>query len=66
MIIQPFVENSIWHGISRIGEKGKLVYSSLKKDNKSLKIIVEDNGTGMKNGDLSSIKGGKHLAMGMA
>jgi ligand-binding sensor domain-containing protein/two-component sensor histidine kinase len=55
MIIQPFVENSLWHGIINSGKKGRLTISFLHEDieidsliSKSLLIKVTDNGIGIK------------------
>ena len=48
MLIQPFVENSIWHGLTHVEKNGKIVISFLLNDEKSMKIVVEDNGIGMK------------------
>jgi tetratricopeptide (TPR) repeat protein len=49
MLIQPFVENAIWHGIMNLDEtkKGKLLISLDLQDN-VLIISVEDNGVGRK------------------
>ncbi len=46
MIVQPFVENAIWHGISTLSTKGfiKVVFEYLS--DKSIRILVEDNGIG--------------------
>jgi two-component sensor histidine kinase len=46
MMIQPFVENSIWHGLlAKKGEKIlKLEFE--KKDDNTLLCIIEDNGVG--------------------
>lgn len=48
LILQPFVENSIWHGLSKIDESGKIIIEITKNDN-LLNCIVEDNGVGRKN-----------------
>jgi hypothetical protein len=45
MIIQPYVENAIWHGLLHKNEKGK-VHVHLKKIHQALQIIIEDNGIG--------------------
>jgi ligand-binding sensor domain-containing protein len=45
MIIQPYVENAIWHGLLHKNEKGK-VDVHLKKIQQALQIIIEDNGIG--------------------
>ncbi|WP_300689125.1 histidine kinase [Chryseobacterium sp.] len=46
MLIQPFLENAIWHGLRYRTEKG-LLKLSFEKDKQSLKIVVEDNGIGI-------------------
>ncbi len=46
VILQPIVENAIFHGVAPMEGKGKLVVSVEKKQNK-LHIVVEDNGIGM-------------------
>ena len=48
MVIQPFVENAIWHGILPKKEKGK-VKIELKKTNEGLLCNIEDNGVGISN-----------------
>jgi ligand-binding sensor domain-containing protein len=47
MIIQPYVENAIWHGLMPLDEKrkGELKIEMFEKDNK-VHIIVQDNGIG--------------------
>jgi ligand-binding sensor domain-containing protein/two-component sensor histidine kinase len=45
MIIQPYAENAIWHGLLHKKERGK-VEIGIKKENGSLQIIIEDNGIG--------------------
>lgn len=45
LILQPFVENSIWHGIAKKREEGKIcIY--IKKEGEMINCIVEDNGIG--------------------
>ncbi len=47
MLIQPFVENAIWHGITPITKDriGK-IQLRMFQENKMLKIEIEDNGVG--------------------
>ena len=47
MLIQPFIENSIWHGIMPIKEKvnGKIELRFSLNDT-SLEVEIEDNGIG--------------------
>ncbi len=46
MLIQPFLENAVWHGLRYRTDKGFL---SLKfeKNNDSLNVFIEDNGIGI-------------------
>ena len=45
LIIQPFIENAIWHGIMP-QEGGGHVSLSISKQNGTVEIIVDDNGIG--------------------
>lgn len=47
MLIQPHLENAIWHGIMPLKEKrlGKVLLS-IRKTDQELEIIIEDNGVG--------------------
>lgn len=47
MIIQPLVENSILHGLAQKGDAGRLLIA-ISSDQKCLKIVIKDNGTGLK------------------
>lgn len=46
MLIQPFLENAIWHGLRYRTKKGFLKLNFIK-DNQLLKIAIEDNGIGI-------------------
>ncbi|MBP6431351.1 MAG: histidine kinase [Ferruginibacter sp.] len=46
MLIQPHLENAIWHGLRYKDEKGFLKLSFSKLNN-NLQVIVEDNGVGI-------------------
>ena len=45
LIIQPFIENAIWHGIIPKGNTGKLSLSVKRKGDR-IAIIVDDDGVG--------------------
>ena len=45
MIIQPFIENAIWHGIVPKGSGGT-VSLSVSRDNGNIRIMVDDDGIG--------------------
>lgn len=44
LLVQPFVENSIWHGFRQIDRKGHITVSVSTSDHQ-LKYIIEDNGS---------------------
>ncbi|MDF2933350.1 MAG: histidine kinase [Chryseobacterium sp.] len=46
MMVQPFLENAIWHGLRYRTEKGFLKLN-FRKENQYLKITIEDNGIGI-------------------
>lgn len=46
MLIQPYIENAVWHGLRYKEEKGYLKVEIL--NGKNLHVIVEDNGIGRK------------------
>jgi tetratricopeptide (TPR) repeat protein len=46
MLVQPFLENAVWHGLRYRTEKGFLKLS-FEKENQHLKITIEDNGIGI-------------------
>lgn len=46
MLVQPFLENAIWHGLRYRTDKGFLKLSFEKRD-KYLMITIEDNGIGI-------------------
>ena len=48
LVLQPFVENAIWHGLSSKKEEKKIMISINEIDKNYLEIIIEDNGIGRK------------------
>jgi ligand-binding sensor domain-containing protein/two-component sensor histidine kinase len=46
MLIQPYIENAIWHGLLHKEEKGTLTITFTKEVNNVLKVGIEDNGVG--------------------
>lgn len=65
MLIQPFVENAIWHGLQHKLEKGKLIVS-FSKDQERLLCKVEDNGIGReKSAEINKRGGRKPKSAGM-
>ncbi|HEY5586424.1 MAG TPA: histidine kinase [Ruminiclostridium sp.] len=53
LILQPLVENALFHGI--VPKRGGLIKVSIYKENGELHIIVEDNGAGMKEDEMKLI-----------
>ncbi|MBO6242938.1 MAG: histidine kinase [Butyrivibrio sp.] len=54
LILQPLVENSIYHGIRLKGERGKIKISSRLEDG-NLHLIVRDTGIGMSQDKIDQI-----------
>lgn len=48
MLLQPYIENAVWHGLRYKKEHGRLDISFKKTSNTSIKITIEDNGIGRK------------------
>jgi len=45
MLIQPYVENAIWHGLTPL-ENGGLLTISFSRFNQNMRVCIEDNGIG--------------------
>jgi tetratricopeptide (TPR) repeat protein len=48
MLLQPYIENAIWHGLRYRKDKGVLDISINKKDEETILISIIDNGIGRK------------------
>jgi tetratricopeptide (TPR) repeat protein len=48
LILQPFVENSIWHGIAEKESEGKITIHIQQENDQMICCVVEDNGIGRK------------------
>ncbi|MCT8340450.1 histidine kinase [Flavobacteriaceae bacterium TK19130] len=48
MLLQPYVENAVWHGLRYKKEKGALCISFQLQSKDTVKITIEDNGIGRK------------------
>lgn len=55
LLLQPFVENSIIHGIAPVGHEGLIVIQSHVED-KLLIIEIDDNGVGMSEEQLQKLR----------
>lgn len=59
LLLQPFVENAIWHGIGPLKTEGKLELIFLRIGD-TLQIEIIDNGVGRRNAALLKTKEDKH------
>jgi sensor histidine kinase YesM len=65
LLIQPFTENAIWHGLMHKEDKGQLDIDVSEKDD-HLYIRITDNGIGRKKAaELASKSATKHKSMGL-
>jgi ligand-binding sensor domain-containing protein len=61
MLIQPYIENSIWHGLMP-KESGGILELIFKKEGNSMRVIIRDNGVGRQITDPAK----KHVSKGMS
>ena len=48
MLLQPYIENAIWHGLRYREEKGNLEINIQENNNDSIVIVIQDDGVGRK------------------
>jgi sensor histidine kinase YesM len=67
LLLQPYVENAIWHGLMPKEEGGRIdIEVAMNNDKSLLQIIITDNGIGRaKSADLGNGKQTKHESYGM-
>jgi LytS/YehU family sensor histidine kinase len=68
MLLQPFLENAINHGIRNLRNRKGMLFVRLKKQDSRLLIEIEDNGVGIKStqlGKTTLVKGKNHKSEGM-
>jgi LytS/YehU family sensor histidine kinase len=69
MIIQPFAENAIWHGIATMENNGLVSISFILFTDQLIKIVIEDNGIGVEKASKAAKSNSnatkKHLHLGM-
>ncbi|MFT3682366.1 MAG: histidine kinase [Ferruginibacter sp.] len=67
LILQPFVENSIWHGIAQKEGKGKILICIKKENDDMINCVVEDDGVGRKQNAAAKvvIPGSDKTSLGM-
>ena len=64
MFLQPFVENSIWHGILPMEKPGEINIDIKRNQHNEITFIIEDNGIGIDN-SLAQKNEHSHIPKGM-
>ena len=65
MLVQPFIENAVWHGLRYKEERGTLTVT-INENVSELHILVSDNGIGRKKSSLQKTKNQKlYKSIGM-
>jgi LytS/YehU family sensor histidine kinase len=59
MLLQPYIENAIWHGLRYKEEKGKLKVALSPIGSEKIKIVITDDGIGRKQSKLLKTKNQK-------
>jgi len=65
MLIQPYLENAIWHGFMLKKTKGFLNIKIERFENKGIVCVIEDNGIGRKEAGRISSQRKNHRSTGM-
>lgn len=65
MIIQPFIENSLLHGISNHKTKGIIVVNITEQSEKSVKVTITDNGIGRAMAAKNKVNTTEYESMGL-
>lgn len=67
LLIQPYVENAIWHGLTYIKDRKGILKISLDKKDDLLKCVIDDNGIGRKKSmELKAQSLKPHQSVGMS
>jgi LytS/YehU family sensor histidine kinase len=64
MLIQPFLENSIWHGLLPKETQGHVLVS-IERDGERLRFVIRDNGIGVDHSLKSKSDSDNHISKGM-
>lgn len=65
MIIQPNIENAIWHGLRYLDKQGKLLISFTKQNN-NIVITIDDSGIGIaKSKSMKTKNQRSHVSLGL-
>ncbi len=67
LIIQPYAENAIWHGLLHKEDAGHLSIDIIQRDEQMLQCTIEDNGVGRERArELKSKSASNRKSLGMA
>jgi len=65
MLLQPFVENAIWHGLMQKEEEGTIIVEIKKEDEEFLNISIADDGIGREKAAELKSKSATHKSHGL-
>ncbi|MFN3916444.1 MAG: two-component regulator propeller domain-containing protein [Flavobacteriales bacterium] len=65
MFLQPYIENSIWHGILPMEEEGHIKLEIKKTSKNTILFLIEDNGIGIDTSLRRKKAGQKHQSRGV-
>jgi LytS/YehU family sensor histidine kinase len=65
-LVQPFVENAIWHGVRGLDKRLGNIVVSYKMFNEKLTCTVEDDGVGRKNAEVAKSKIDQKVSRGIS
>ncbi|MFM1930852.1 MAG: hypothetical protein RL226_155 [Bacteroidota bacterium] len=66
MLLQPFLENSIWHGILPSERLGEIQVQIQQTSNDAITFRISDNGIGIETSKRSKAENNDHISQGMA
>ncbi|GAA0717293.1 hypothetical protein GCM10009430_14050 [Aquimarina litoralis] len=67
MLLQPYVENAVWHGLRYKSDKGFLAINFQKTTDGTIEIVIADNGIGReKSKSLKTLNQKKQKSQGMS
>ncbi len=65
MMIQPYIENAFWHGLSHKSTGDGFIRLFFKTENEAIKCVIEDNGVGREKAALLKKNEKKHRSYGI-
>jgi len=67
LIIQPYVENAIWHGLMHLQNRAGMLVFKIEKEGEFLKCTIEDNGIGRKKSvEIKAQANPRHRSVGLS